>query len=486
VGRGRSPPTTRKITVSPRSSENPPAGDPAPGGTGKPDSRLRSPDEAEPGTVDKMDLEFFILVMGMIFVLTLSLALLMVPLVFWQRAPEVLEDIWRKGFFGFLILSLLFDVYLVGRQKKLRKLRRQLAKGQSDQAILLTAKKMDEALLQSIGEGVFAVDSRGVLIQFNRHAEDLTGIEARQAISRPYRDVLRFDKLPIANFVERAMQLRRDVHIGGEAALVRPDGTQVAVSILASPVTEDDSVKGCIVIFRDAREQRALDQTKTEFISLASHQLRTPLTGLRWYASTLAEGQAGDLNPEQQGLMKEIEACIDQMVGLVDDLLDVSRLDQGILTLSLTPLSLAEIAADVAKKLESKAAELQVSVVVDESLASAPSVIGDKRLLTEVFTNLVDNAIKYTPPNGMVKVAAYQEGPDVVLSVTDTGVGISSADAEKLFKKFSRVENPLSNRERGTGLGLYFAKGVVEMHRGRIWMRSIEGKGSTFYVGLPI
>lgn len=449
-------------------------------------SRPWSGEEAEHASVERMDLEFFILIMGMIFVLTLSLALLMVPFVFYQRAPEVLGDVWRKGFFGFLILSLLFDVYLVKRQMKLRKLRKQLAKEQSDQEILRSAKRMDEALLKSIGEGVFAVDSQGRLIEFNRRAEDLTGIEARQAIFRPYREILRFEKLPIVNFVERAMQLRRDVQIGGEAALVRQDGTQMAVSIHASPVIEDDNVKGCIVILRDAREQRALDQMKSEFISLASHQLRTPLAGLRWFASTLAEGQAGSLNPEQQGLMKEIEACIDQMIGLVNDLLDVSRLDQGLLSLSLAPLSLAEIAAEVTKKLESKASELQVSVVVDESLGSAPPVVGDKSLLTEVFTNLVDNAIKYTPEKGTVKVAAYQEGPDLVISVADTGVGIAQADAEKLFKKFSRIENPLSNRERGTGLGLYFAKGVVEMHRGRIWVRSIEGKGSTFYVGLPI
>jgi len=475
-----------KTTASHPISEEPEAADLDTEEAGSPRSRAAPPREPEAGTIDRMDLEFFVLVMGMIFILTLSLALLMVPFVFYQRAPEVLADVWHKGFFGFLVLSLLFDIYLIGRQKKLRKLRRQLAKEQSDQQILLSAKKMDEALLQSIGEGVFAVDSRGRLIQFNRRAEDLTGIEAGHAVSRPYREVLRFEKLPIANFVERAMQLRRDVQIGGEAALVRPDGTQVGVTILASPVVQDDSVKGCIVVFRDAREQRALDQMKTEFISLASHQLRTPLTGLRWYASTLAEGQAGELKPEQKELMKEIEACIDQMVGLVNDLLDVSRLDQGILTLSLATVSLAEIAAEITKKLESKASKLQVSVVVDDSLASAPTVVGDKRLLTEVFTNLLDNAIKYTPEKGLVKMAAYQEGPDVVVSVTDTGVGISSADAEKLFKKFARIENPLSNRERGTGLGLYFAKGVVEMHRGRIWMRSIEGKGSTFYVGLPI
>lgn len=455
-------------------------------GFGKPDSLLRSRGEAEPGGVERMDLEFFILVMGMIFILTLSLALLMVPLVFWQHAPEVLEDVWRKGFFGFLVLSLLFDIYLIRRQRTLRKLRRQLAKGRSDQEILFSAKKMNEALLQSIGEGVFAVDSQGRLILVNRRAEDWTGIEARLAISRPYREVLQFEKLPIQNFVDRAMQLRRDVQIAGDSVLIRRDGSQMAVSILASPVIEDDNVKGCIVVFRDTREQRALDQMKTEFISMASHQLRTPLTGLRWYASTLAEGQAGNLNPEQQGLMKDIEACIEQMVGLVNDLLDVARLDQGTLTLSLASVSVAEIVAEAAKALQGKADKFQVSVVIDDSLASAPSLLADKKLLMEALRNLVDNAIKYTPEKGMVKVVARQEGPELVISITDTGVGISAADAEKLFRKFSRIENPLNSRERGTGLGLYFAKGIVEKHGGRIWVRSIVGKGSTFYVGLPI
>jgi PAS domain S-box-containing protein len=455
-------------------------------GIGEPDAQPTSPGKSETVAIERMDLEFFILVMGMIFILTLSLALLMVPVVFWEHSPEVLEDVWRKGFFGFLVLSLLFDIYLVGRQKALRKLRRQLVKGRSDQELLLSAKKMDDALLHSIGDGVFAVDSQGRVILLNRRAEYWAGIEARLAVSRPYREVLQFEKLPIQNFVDRAMQLRRDVQIGGESVLIRRDGSQMAVSILASPVMENENVRGCIVIFRDTTDQRALDQMKTEFISAASHQLRTPLTGLRWYASTLAEGHAGNLNLEQQELMKEVEACIQQMVGLVNDLLDVARLDQGTLRLSPVSVLLAEILAEVTKALEGKAKELQVSVILDDSLASAPPLAADKTLLTEVLKNLVDNAIKYTPENGMVKVSSRQEGAELVVSIADTGVGISEADAEKLFKKFSRIENPLSNRERGTGLGLYFAKGVIERHGGRIWVRSIVGKGSTFYVSLPI
>jgi PAS domain S-box-containing protein len=442
--------------------------------------------EAEPRGVERMDLEFFILVMGMIFILTLSLALLMVPVVFWQHAPAVLEDVWRKGFFGFLVLSLLFDVYLVRRQLMLRRLRRQLAKERSDQEILLAAKKMNEALLHSIGEGVFAVDSRGRLILLNRRAEDWAGLEAGQAIFKPYRDVLHFDKLPVQNFVDRAMQLRRDVQLGGDSVLIRPDGSQIAVSILASPVIEDDNVRGCIVIFRDTTDQRALDQMKTEFISTASHQLRTPLTGLRWYTSTLAEGQAGVLNPEQQGLVKEIEACTQQMIVLVNDLLDVARLDQGTLKLSLATVSMGEILAEVVKTLEAKSKNFQVTLALDESLATAPSVTADKRLLTEVLLNLVDNAIKYTPELGTVRINAYEEGGEFVLAIADTGVGIPTAEMEKLFRKFSRIENPLSNRERGTGLGLYFAKGVIEKHGGRIWARSSVGKGSTFYVSLPV
>ncbi len=169
-----------------------------------------------------MGLELFFLALGMVFVLSLSLALLMVPVIFWQRAPEVLEDTWRKGFFGFLALSLLFDIYLVQRQLTLRKLRLQPAKQRSDQELLLTAKRIDEALLRSIGEGVFAVDSQACLILLNRRAEEWTGIEAQQAISKPYREVLRFEYVGIEDFVRRAMLTERGVQVDGDAVLIRP------------------------------------------------------------------------------------------------------------------------------------------------------------------------------------------------------------------------------------------------------------------------
>jgi signal transduction histidine kinase len=245
-------------------------------------------------------------------------------------------------------------------------------------------------------------------------------------------------------------------------------------------------VRGCIVVFRDTTEQRALYQMKTDFVSIASHQLRTPLTGLRWYSSTLAEGQAGALNPEQQELLKEIERCVDRMVVLVDNLLDVARLDQGTLQLDLVPVSLAELLADAVRSLEPKAQNFNVSLTVDDGIASLPTVRADKLRLTEVIHNLVDNAIRYTPEQGTVKVMARQEGKEIIISISDTGVGIPEAERPRLFKKFSRIENPLSNRERGSGLGLYFAKGVVEKHGGKISLRSGVGKGSTFYVSLPL
>jgi PAS domain S-box-containing protein len=440
----------------------------------------------EMGQVEKASLELFLLTFGMVVILTLSLALLMIPVVFWQRSTEILEDIWRKGFYGFLALSLLFDVYLVQRQLNLRHLRRLLAQQRSNQELLLAAKNMDEALLRSIGEGVFAVDSEGRLILLNRRAEEWTGIEARDAISKPYREVLRFEGPTPENFVEHTVQTGRGSQVGGDAVLLRADGVRMPVSILASPVIQEDRVRGSIVVFRDTSEQRALDQMKTEFISIASHQLRTPLAGMRWYTSTLAEGLVGTLNPQQVELIKEIESCVEQMVTLVNDLLDVARLDQG--TLKLNPVIVLpnELLTDVARTMEGKANKFQVSLLVEQEGASSPPLYADKALLTEVLLNLVDNAIRYTPEHGGVKLRVKQEGQSLVFSVSDTGVGISEENAEKLFKKFSRIENPLSNRERGSGLGLYFAKGIVEKHGGTIWVRSAKGQGSTFYIRLPL
>ena len=438
------------------------------------------------GQVEKASLELFLLTLGMVLILTLSLALLMIPVVFWQRSTEILEDIWRKGFYGFLALSLLFDVYLVQRQLNLRNLRRLLAQQRSDQELLLAAKKMDDALLRSIGEGVFAVDSEGRLILLNRRAEEWTGMEAREAISKPYREVLRFESSTPENFVEHTVQTGRGLQVEGDAVLLRADGNRMPVSILASPVIQEGRVRGSIVVFRDTSEQRALDQMKTEFISIASHQLRTPLAGMRWYTSTLVEGHAGTLNPQQAELTKEIENCVEQMVALVNDLLDVARLDQGTLKLSPVAVLPNELLTEVTRTMEGKANKFQVSLLVEQEGASCPPLYADKALLMEVLLNLVDNAIRYTPEHGEVKLGVKQENQSLVFSVSDTGVGISEENVEKLFRKFSRIQNPLSNRERGSGLGLYFAKGIVEKHGGTIWVQTARGKGSTFYIRLPL
>jgi PAS domain S-box-containing protein len=440
----------------------------------------------EPSQVEKQSLDLFLLTLGMVLILTLGLAILMVPVVFWQRPTDILQDVWRKGFYGFLVLSLLFDVYLIQRQLKLRDLRRLLAQQRSDQELLLTAKKMDEALLHSIGEGVFAVDSEGRLILLNRRAQEWTGIEARDAVSKPHSEVLHFEGQTPENFVEHVVETGQGLQVVGDAVLVRPGGSRMPVSILAAPVMQDDRVRGSIIIFRDTSEQRALDQMKDEFISIASHQLRTPLAGLRWYTSTLAEGIAGTLSPQQDDLVKEMENCVGQMATLVNNLLDVARLDQGTLILNQVEVQPHELLAEVLSALATKAKRLQVSLRVDDEGLLCPPVHADKALITEVLRNLVDNAIKYTPEHGVVKLRAQQDGQGLIFSVSDTGVGIPEESLEKLFRKFSRVENPLSKRERGSGLGLYFAKGIVEKHGGTIWVRSTPGQGSAFYVRLPL
>jgi PAS domain S-box-containing protein len=422
----------------------------------------------------------------MVLILTLGLAILMVPVVFWQRPSDILQDVWRKGFYGFLVLSLLFDAYLIQRQLRLRQLRRLLAQHRSDQELLLAAKKMDEALLHSIGEGVFAVDSEGRLILLNRRAQEWTGTGASGAISKPFAEVLHFEGQTPQNFVEQVVRTGQGLQVGGEAMLVRPGGSRMPVSILAAPVLQDGRVRGCIIIFRDTSEQRALDRMKDEFISIASHQLRTPLAGLRWYTSTLAEGITGALSPQQSELVKEMETCVGQMTTLVNDLLDVARLDQGTLTLNRVEIQPRELLAEVASNLESKAKRLRVSLLINDEGSLFPPVHADKALITEVLRNLVDNALKYTPENGGVKLSARQEGQSLIFAVSDTGVGIPEESIDKLFRKFSRIENPLSKRERGSGLGLYFAKGIVEKHGGTIRVHSAPSQGSTFYVRLPL
>jgi len=262
------------------------------------------------------------------------------------------------------------------------------------------------------------------------------------------------------------------------------------LSVHGAPVTTGEEYLGSVSVIRDITQEVAVDRLKSEFVTNVSHELRTPMTSIKGYADILLLGAAGVLNENQSKFIEVIKNNADRLSTLVNDLLDISRIESGRVELMKRPLKLGEILQVVVDTLrgrmdeENKPMTLRVEVPAD-----LPEVWADRERITQVLMNLGDNAFSYTPAGGTVTLQARVD-PDkneMVVEVTDSGMGIASQDQPRLFDRFYRGEQALVTGTAGTGLGLPIAKQLMDMHGGRIWlMRSEVGQGSTFAVALPL
>ncbi|MEK7662473.1 MAG: ATP-binding protein [Patescibacteria group bacterium] len=232
---------------------------------------------------------------------------------------------------------------------------------------------------------------------------------------------------------------------------------------------------------------RELDQQKSEFVSIASHQLRSPLTAIKGYSSMLLEGSFGSVPEKARGAVNRVLKSSEHLVTLVEDLLNISRIEQGRMEYTFTATDLGKMAKDIMEALMPNAEKnkLKLSFTTDES--GPYTVVADQEKLRQVVLNLIDNSIKYTP-KGFVKVHVGRDAgrKTIVLSVADSGVGVTPELKDRLFEKFSRGDEKTKLHVNGTGLGLYVAREMLKAHKGNVWVESPgEGKGSTFFIELP-
>ncbi len=234
------------------------------------------------------------------------------------------------------------------------------------------------------------------------------------------------------------------------------------------------------------RRLKEVDQMKTEFISVASHQMRTPLSGVKWVLRMILDGDLGDLNPQQREMLLKGYETNERMILLINDLLNVSRIEEGRFQYRFSHSSLEDVAQKIYEDLEPTTKKTNVHLVYEKPEQSLPKANIDPDKIRLAIQNLVDNAIKYTPPDGTVTIRVYEEHGQLICSVSDTGVGIPADQQGRIFSKFFRADNVIRMQTDGSGLGLFIAKNIVENHRGSIWFESAEGKGTTFYFSLPL
>jgi signal transduction histidine kinase len=281
----------------------------------------------------------------------------------------------------------------------------------------------------------------------------------------------------------------RDVVLVNPAARALLDGNGVADSqrIIRSysATVRAENVEqplGTVTVLRDATREQELDRLKSEFLTVVSHELQTPLTAIKGALELVLDDDSGQLSRVQRRFLDTIERNCSRLVGLVGDLLDMSRLEAGRVELNAQPLDTPSLIRSVVATLGNLFDSRDVRVTVDVS-DSVPPILGDRRRVEQILTNLLANAAKYTPTGGQVEVTAWSTETQVSLAVADTGPGIPEADREVVFDKFYRGPEAIRRGEAGSGLGLAIVKSLVELHGGSVRVESATG--ARFVVNLP-
>jgi signal transduction histidine kinase len=259
----------------------------------------------------------------------------------------------------------------------------------------------------------------------------------------------------------------------------------VPVAINVSPILLQGRPLGAIEVFRDITLEEEVDRMKSEFISLAAHQLRTPLSAIKTYSHMLIDGYMGDITKPQRQSLQTIIGATNRMNELISTLLNITRIESGTVAVTIKQFALDKLAEEVLSELSLLATERSISLSMDRRGTASTSVRTDGVVFKEILTNLVSNAIKYTPEGGSVKVTVSGRKSDVQVSVVDTGWGIPDLAQDQVFSKFFRAHNIVKRETTGTGLGLYLVKGLVEELGGKIWFTSREGEGTSFFISLP-
>lgn len=348
-------------------------------------------------------------------------------------------------------------------------------------------KRRLDAILEGSADGVMILDPSFRLTMFNRALVSLTGWATSDAIGKHHDKVLilrnKRDSMTLNEAAAGGWPLAGSGPLYVEGDLQRRDGSLVSVGITYAPLfSPNGQLVNVIGNVRDITRFREADQLKNTFISIISHELKTPVALIKGYAGTLSREDT-EWDPDTvRASARIIEEESDRLTALIDNLLDASRLQAGGLKLNLTDVALDKLAQ---RQIELFRTQTTKHELLAEFEPSFPLIQGDAARLEQLLNNLVSNAIKYAPDGGPIRVSGRTLADAVEVTVSDQGIGISVEEQASIFKRFYRVDDALSRRAQGSGLGLFIAHAIVEAHGGRIWVNSAPTQGSAFTFSLP-
>jgi PAS domain S-box-containing protein len=348
------------------------------------------------------------------------------------------------------------------------------------------------SILEAIADGVLVTDVEGEITLFNHSAEKLLDLNRIDVIGNSldhfsglFSDAASAWMDTIKTWMN---ELNSDNSLNSFSEQITLDnGTVISVNL--APVTNNKDFLGTVSVFRDITHLIEIDRLKSEFVATVSHELRTPMTSIKGYVDILLMGVAGDLTEQQARFLSVVQQNTGRLTVLVNDLLDLSRIEAGQINLSLQPLNLGDIVSEVIEEIK------QLSVTDNKPMnfkidmpPDLPPITGDLGRVQQILINLLANAYHYTLAEGQINLKARYVGDDVQIDIQDNGIGISPKEQERIFERFYRGDNHMVYATSGTGLGLSIVLKLINMHHGRIWVQSsgIKGEGSTFSFTLPV
>ncbi len=333
-------------------------------------------------------------------------------------------------------------------------------------------------IVTHLRDGVVATDVEGTVLIFNNAAARMLRCSTREPVGRPLAEIV--TEAELHNLFAGAKQLESGV-LSEQLRFV--NGPVRVVSAHLSSVRDDHGeVFSTVCVLNDITELKSLEELKDDFVSFVSHELRSPLTSIRGFSSALVRGEVDE--PTQQRYMEIIRNEAERMTRLIVSLLDLSRIESGeALELNREAIEMSGLLHEVVERQRNYTRDHQLEVTAPGPL---PVVFADRDKVQQILTNLVTNAIKYSPPGSPIEITCDQRNGELVTTVKDEGVGINADDREKIFQRFQRIRHHHGSHASGTGLGLYLTRHLVEAHGGRIWVDSETGRGSCFAFTLPL
>jgi len=349
-----------------------------------------------------------------------------------------------------------------------------------------------KAILEAVADGVLVTDAEKRVTLFNQSAEEILGLDRRQVQGKSLEHFSGLFGKAAHSWMETIDSWSQEPESSQYSdtyaeRITLENGRVVAVRL--SPVSMRDDFLGTVSIFQDITHQVEVDRLKSEFVATVSHELRTPMTSIKGYVEVLLMGAAGELSDQQHRFLEVVKENTDRLTVLVNDLLDISRIESGRIVLSRQALDPDEIIDQALMDLSLRSSEDEKPVTIIKDIdPGLPRVYGDLERVLQILGNLLDNSYHYNTAGGKIVVKAFSLGDQVQIDVTDTGVGIPPDEQSRVFERFYRGESPLILGVSGTGLGLSIVQSLVAMHGGEIWLEStgVLGEGSTFSFTLPV